>query len=225
MIYATADLHGTLPEIPDCDLLLVAGDVCPDHPSGKLGKYFEPLNGAEAQLDWLDHEFRGWLRELNDRDIDVVGIAGNHDFVFEKLAVEVGALLLPWTYLLDQTITRNGLRIHGTPWVPGLPRWAFHASDKALEHRAAGIPRGVDILLSHGPPYGTADFVDPQYGSVHVGDHALKANLGRIKPRALVCGHIHEQYGVHEHKHTTVYNVSLNTTFYEPVNPPIEVVL
>lgn len=223
-VLATADLHGTLPDIPDCDLLLVGGDVCPEG-VGKVEKYGLPDNGASIQLDWLDKEFRGWLRRLNERDIRVVGIAGNHDFVFERMAVAAQELLLPWTYLRDQTIEVDGISIHGTPWVPGLPRWAFYGSPQYLERRAAVVPTNVDILLSHGPPYGTADFVAPQFGSQHVGDPALGEHLRRIKPKALVCGHIHEQYGVHDHKYTTVYNVSHNTEFYKPVNEPIEVPL
>lgn len=225
-VLATADLHGSLPVIPDCDLLLVGGDIAPDHPIGKTKRYALDDVGAAYQLSWLKTDFRPWLRDLRSRDIEVVGIAGNHDFVFERMPRDVDQLGLPWTYLKDRTVkTLSGPVVHGTPWVPGLPRWAFYASPTALYARAESIPTGLDILLSHGPPYGTADFVAPQFGSEHVGDYALKYELKRIKPKALICGHVHEQYGVHEHPYTTVYNVSHNTETYNPINDPIEVVL
>jgi hypothetical protein len=46
----------------------------------------------------------------------------------------------------------------------------------------------------------------------------------------MVCGHIHEQYGVHVVRHpsygftTTIMNVSHNTENYEPINRPMEIV-
>jgi Icc-related predicted phosphoesterase len=229
-ILATADLHGTLPEIPDCDVLIIAGDVCPDHPIGKKERYSLPDNGSDFQLDWLDQSFRPWLSDLGERGIRVIGIAGNHDFVFERLAEAVDNLFLPWTYLRDEGTLIGDISVWGTPWVPGLPRWAFHGTERALELRLDVIPSDVDILIAHGPPYGILDFVAPQFGSLHVGDRALRERLvsGRLRPRVVVCGHIHEQYGIDYVRHangdtTTVLNVSHNTENYEPVNPVVEI--
>jgi Icc-related predicted phosphoesterase len=101
-----------------------------------------------------------------------------------------------------------------------------------LEVRADSIPPDVDILISHGPPYGFLDFVAPQFGSLNVGDRPLRDRLerGSLRPRVMVCGHIHEQYGVHVVTHpfhdgtTTIMNVSHNTENYEPINRPMEIV-
>lgn len=197
-VLATADLHGSLPQIKECDVLLVGGDVCPDHPIGKRARYSLPDNGSDYQLEWLDGPFRTWLADLGARGISVVGIAGNHDFVFERMATAVRELYLPWTYLQDSATTIKGMRVWGTPWVPGLPRWAFYGSEQALQARSEMIPEDIDVLLTHGPPYGVADFVAPQFGSTHVGDGSLNLAIERVKPDAVVCGHIHEQYGIHK---------------------------
>lgn len=215
-IVATADLHGTFPKIPPCDILIVAGDVCPiwDH-------------HVQAQLAWLDTNFRNWLNEV-PADY-VFGIAGNHDFVFEKMPDQVETLDLPWSYYQDdyaQFFMFDDLKIWGSPWVPNLSRWAFHDDDAGLDARFATIPDDVDIVVSHGPPYMYCDLTVPKYGSVHAGFPGMNDMLARVKPKALVCGHIHEGYGVAKHDSgTVIYNVSHNTENYEAINPPMIVSL
>lgn len=220
-IIATSDLHGRLPKVPDCDLLLLGGDICPDHPIGKSARYGLPDNGAAYQADWLDMEFRGWLDDLVfRRGITVVGIWGNHDFVGEHPHLVPD---LPWNLIQDELFEYESVHVWGSPWVPGLPRWAFYGSSEALQARAEAIPAGIDILMTHGPPYGTADFVAPRFGSIHVGDQALTDHLERINPGLVVCGHIHEQYGEHVAGNVPVFNVSHMDENYDVfnTNPPV----
>lgn len=209
-IIATADLHGNLPyNVPECDLLLIAGDVCPlaDH-------------SHHHQRRWLQRKFATWLERQPARHI--VGIAGNHDFVMESDPAL--ALGLPWTYLLGSSVTIEGLRVHGLPWVPNLRRWAFHASDEALATRYDMIPANTDLILSHGPPRGYGDFVNGSLESA--GAVAANWALERTSAGAFVCGHIHEGYGAYRHPSGAwVYNVAHCTEFYDPINPPVEVVL
>jgi 3',5'-cyclic AMP phosphodiesterase CpdA len=218
-IIATSDLHGKLPEIPPCDILIIAGDVCPvwDHT-------------VRFQLDWLGGTFRQWLESIEANYI--VGIAGNHDFVFEKWPDQVEELDLPWTYLLDEqqpflNFGETGvtaLKIYGTPWVPNLSYWAFHDDDAGLDARFAAIPENTDIVVSHGPPMGYCDLTVPKFGSVHAGFPGTNDMLERVKPKALICGHIHEGYGVAKHPSgATIYNVSHNTENYKPINDPLVV--
>src|SRR5690348_4412774 len=100
-VAAISDLHGFLPETPPCDVLLIAGDVCPvdDH-------------ALRYQRDWLELSFAPWLETQPARAI--VGIAGNHDFVAESDDELMRSL--PWTYLRDETTEVAGLTIHGSPW-------------------------------------------------------------------------------------------------------------
>ena len=197
MIYAIADMHGNLPEIPsDATTILIAGDICPDDPIGRRERYALADHGASYQLQWLDTVFRRWLSSRPD-GCKVVAIAGNHDFVFEREPQAVRELHLPWTYLQDQECEIEGdMRVWGTPWVPGLPRWAFYASDHALSARALSIPKGIDFLLSHGPPFGFGDEVAPMYGGPkYVGDISLGGAIIAVEPKLTICGHIHEGRG------------------------------
>jgi hypothetical protein len=87
-ICCLADLHGHLPDVPDCDLLLIAG-------------YILPLKyecGMPASAEWLDIVFRRWMCDL-EWVTRIIGVAGNHDFIFEKSPHLVPDL--PWTYLKD----------------------------------------------------------------------------------------------------------------------------
>lgn len=186
-IYAISDTHGYLPEIPsDADVIIHAGDICPDFNSGYHDK------SGKRQAEWLEYKFLPWVPE----DIPFIMVWGNHDYVGEKpglwefnFTIERPNL----TTLRDQGCRLGDLDIWGTPWVPNLPYWAFHASDNALVERASTIPEGLDILISHGPPRGWGDYIPTS--REHVGDRALRRRLEVIKPRVTLCGHIHEARG------------------------------
>lgn len=213
-VIATADLHGSLPEIEPCNILLIAGDICPIR-----------SHNLEDQREWLLNTFSGWLRNVPADHI--VGIAGNHDFVFESdpaLARE-----LPWTYLIDEHVDIEGLRIFGTPWVPNLRNWAFYGGqDGCAIFKNGRFPENIDVLLSHGPMRGFGDTVGPLGGGpVEVGCIYMRERVRDLKPRAFVCGHVHEGYGHYRHPYVGlgVYNVAHNTDMYEPINPPVEIPL
>ena len=55
-IVAISDQHGFLPDIPPCDLLIVAGDVCPD----RFGP-FMAVHDPHQQQAWFDRTVRPWL--------------------------------------------------------------------------------------------------------------------------------------------------------------------
>jgi Icc-related predicted phosphoesterase len=212
VIRAVSDLHGNLPEIESCNLLLIAGDVCPDF-SGK--DHFSSLeDGRFKQGDWLDTDFRPWLEKVPADEI--VGIAGNHDYVFEHHDLVPD---LPWTYLEDAEANVLGFKVYGTPWVPNLPFWAFYGDDRRLKMSREAIPSDLDILMTHGPPYGYGDIVGAKYGpraGTSVGDIPLRDSLDRINATLHVFGHIHEGRGTWNRDGHIMANVAMVDEFYDP---------
>ncbi len=206
-IVAMSDMHGQLPAlVPACDLLLLAGDMTPvqDHGSG-------------FQASWLEHEFRDWLHRQPARKI--VGIAGNHDFIFEQ-APDLVPRDLPWTYLQDSGLVWEGLKIWGTPWQPVFFDWAFNGNPEKLRRQWSLIPEDTDILVVHGPPLGYGDGIPQRGGVRRAGCPHLLERIQVIRPKLVVFGHIHEGRGEWNLGPTRLANVTILDAAYRAVFEP-----
>ena len=207
-IGVTSDWHGYIPpEIPECDLLLIAGDI-------GISERF----GYEPEVLLSD-----WWKWIESQPMPVVAVAGNHDFRPEVLRA------LPWTYLEDETAEVCGLKIWGTPWSnPFGYGWAFNMTEEDQAENLKRCPDDVDVIISHGPPYGLRDRTrkyrdnPPQ----NVGSKALRERMRELPELKLVaCGHIHTARGVAvaagpDGRQQQVVNGSLVNESYAVVNPP-----
>lgn len=206
-----ADLHGHLPPIPVCDVLLLAGDLCP-----AMG------HGVARQAAWLDGPFRRWLELVPAADI--IGIAGNHDFVFQRNP-ELVPSDLPWIYLEDASAEVQGLQVWGSPWTPWFHDWAFNAprvdGEQFLDRRYATIPADADVVLVHGPPRG---YGDRTTAGVDAGSTALLDAIDRVQPTLCAFGHIHEARGEWTRGETTLVNAAAVDGLYELRDPSVVVI-
>jgi len=200
-IIAISDTHGLHKSltIPDGDILIHAGDLC-NH--GTL----------EEVIDFND--FLGTLPHPHK-----IVIAGNHDFCFEKDRKACEEILTNCIYLEDQEVTIDGIRFYGSPWQPWFYDWAFNL-ERGSEIRAKWdlIPDGIDVLITHGPPYGIGDLT---FRKDHAGCQDLLEVVERIKPGLHIFGHIHEGYRITSNGKTTFINASSCDHLYQPVNPPL----
>lgn len=226
IIDCISDLHGHYPTLEGGDLLIVAGDL------------------TAADTEEQMYEFYSWLDDQNYKKKVFTG--GNHDNRLKKYGSD---FFSDWTdeaqYLCDSGIEFEGLKIWGSPWTltfEGInPHCtAFTGDENLLAEKFALIPDDVDILITHGPPYGTMDTVT-KYGpfsherEVNVGSEALSDQLHRIRPKLHVFGHIHEGYGQYRpmldlgRTKLAGYPISVNCSHmnedYEPVNKPIRIIL
>lgn len=181
-----SDLHGRRLHTPFADILIAAGDMT-DH-------------GLEGEFIRLNDWFAEQPQETK------LYVPGNHDKLAYKNPSQVREILSNATMLIDETITVNGVTIYGSPWVPSdNPDWAFplmFGSGKAREKWKA-IPEGLDILITHGPPYGISD--KHHKTGEHLGCGHLINRLREMqqKPKYHVFGHVHEgvritdRYGIY----------------------------
>lgn len=206
-ICCISDLHGHFPEIPECDLLFLAGDYCPI---------------TKRQFIWFQKEFAPWLKKVREKGVEIVGIAGNHDWMFQR---EVHLIpKMEWHYLQDQYLEIMGLKIWGTPWQPVFYDWAFNAEEKELERKWNLIPEDIDVIIVHGPPNGFGDFYINKafpYNQTHLGSLSLTRRVQEIKPKLVVCGHIHMAHGVYNLDETKIVNASYVDDEYKPCFQPI----
>jgi Icc-related predicted phosphoesterase len=208
-ICCLSDIHGFLPAIPDCDLLLLAGDLVPI-----------TMHKPRLSAGWMQSNFRAWLFDLSKR-MKVVGICGNHDFLFQERP-DLVPTDLDWTYLQDSGAEFGGLKIWGTPWQPYFYDWAFNLYEPDLVKKWALIPENTDILVVHGPPHGYGDF--SIHDQVHTGSPGLLERIEEIGPKLVVAGHIHSGRGLYNIGDTIFVNASYLDEKYKPTNDPMIIV-
>lgn len=198
-----SDTHNFLPDLPEADMLIHAGDLT--------------LSGTVNEC----RKTLGWLNAQPHKHI--VFIAGNHDFAFENSTKKIFALegFDRLTYLENSGTEIEGLKIYGSPVQPWFHDWAFNAQRGAPIRKVWDkVPNGLDILVTHGPPHGCLDQAITDKTD-HLGCEELAIRIDCAAPKIHVFGHIHGSYGDEEKDGTRYYNASLVNEAYKLVNVPI----
>jgi len=185
LISDTHGLHRQL-DVPSGDMLIHAGDFT--------------LNSKPPSII---SDFNAWLGSLPHRHKVVV--PGNHEFMLEEprsRGAITNAILL-----VDSGVEVEGLKIWGSPVTP-LYGGAFGMSRPEDRKRHwAQIPDGLDILITHTPPFAILD----HGGSAdrREGCPQLLEAVFRALPRVHVFGHIHAGHGKLWTDDTLFVNASL----------------
>jgi Icc-related predicted phosphoesterase len=200
---AISDTHGKHEKVllPDGDVLIHAGDIT------KRGT----IDEVNSFLAWFGVQKFAYK----------IFIAGNHDFFFEKESEENIRKIIPEgvTYLNNESISINGIKIWGSPITPWFFDWAFNCHrGEAIKRYWDLIPLDTDILITHGPVF---EILDKTVRGQYVGCEDLLASVGHIKPKVHICGHIHEAYGTITKVETKFINASLLNEKYNYVHQPV----
>ncbi|EFJ39509.1 hypothetical protein VOLCADRAFT_108614 [Volvox carteri f. nagariensis] len=189
VVVSLSDMHGLhlrndILDIPDGDLLVIAGDI-------------ELRNPRDVEL------LERWLASLPHRD-KVVGF-GNMD----RLAYELGEGLkvAGAVVVVDRVVEVAGLRLLASPWSPEYAGvWQLEDEAEGQRHWSRLLPPDLelDVLVTHTPPYGYGDLTRGR----HVGDKQLLAAVQALKrpPQLWICGHIHEAVGEYRVAHPRSVN-------------------
>ncbi len=218
LIRAYADLHGYLPVVPPCDVLLLAGDICPI--SGEYGDHT-----PKQQARFLKAQFYRWCLDVPAEYI--VLTPGNHDAIFEhknrgfhyELPQKV-ALLIDEAVEID----RGGPRVFAQPWIPTLKMWPFYKMNSQLEELAEKLPRDVDIWMFHGPPLvDRSTYALDMVRGKHAGNPYVTPKILDRRPQLVVCGHIHEGFALDEIGEVPIANVAFVDEHYIPRHRHLEI--
>ena len=183
-IYAMSDMHGHLKLYrpnDDADIVILAGDIAPSDIE------------EEDVLNWFNSNFKSWCEEW--RDAVILILPGNHDRFLHEHYREVH-LVKNAKFIVDRLVEVSGLKIYGTPWCKSkhlgkhLKAQIFETSEGVMAMMFENIPEGLDILVSHAPPYIAEDekFNDERKC---LGVLTERFKMMKRPPRFVICGHLH----------------------------------
>jgi len=129
---------------------------------------------------------------LKTIDKPAVLVPGNNESLDELIAGCRG-----WSnahVLHGSGVTLNGVEFYGVGGgIPVTPfgDWSFDFTEDQAADLLARCPAG-GVLVSHSPPKGAVDVAS---NGESLGSTALRAAVERLRPKLVVCGHIHGSAG------------------------------
>ena len=199
LISDTHGLHDRIPQLPQGDILVHAGDF---------------MNAGYDLRELVS--FNRWLGGQPFAHRVVCG--GNHDRLFENAPRQARSLLSNGIYLEDSGGTIAGLSFWGSPYTPEFLHWAFmYPRGKEANVHWDHIPNALDVLVTHGPPHGILDQTTSD--GPHLGCEELLQAVRQKGPKVHVFGHIHGGAGIRSEGNTLFVNAAYLNESYKPFEP------
>lgn len=202
-------------------ILAVSDEECAalwDHyVPGRLSEYDLIISCGDLKADYLSFM-------VTMGRCPVLYVHGNHDTTYDHYPPE-GCDCID-----DQIVVYNGIRILGLGGCLRYHPGDYQYTEKQMARRIAKLHwkirrlGGIDVVVTHAPPYGVGDAPDP----AHQGFEAFVELMDLYKPKYLIHGHVHLRYQAgtgekppreRQYEDTTVINVSERYTLELPDVP------
>ena len=203
-----SDTHNSAWEVnvPEGDILIFAGD-------------FSFMGKANEIYDFI-----GWLKDQPHKH--KLWIPGNHELGLEDFLynIEVIDNETDATCIHNKEYEIEDIKFFGSAMTPTFMNWAFMYNKEQAKRYWENAPDKVDILITHGPPYG---YLDTNKEGEMLGCKYLLKYIEKVQPKVHVWGHIHEAYGSHIKQWedtgniTHMFNTSVMDRDYSVTNPPV----
>lgn len=169
--------HQLLSVVSDVDVVVHSGDATNNR---------DPFRNEFEMRTFLE-----WFGSLPIKN--KVFVPGNHDTSLEKgLVTRSHVESLGIQLLLSEEATVMGRRFWGSPVTPRYGDWSYMIDRSKIDRVWQTIPEGVDVLITHGPPYGVLDATYTHSNTTElVGCSALMKRVTKVRPTAMLFGHIH----------------------------------
>jgi Icc-related predicted phosphoesterase len=227
-IFHVSDTHGFFPELTgDFDVVIHSGDLFDNHSWGPNRNLSILDMERTHQTDWIRARAETIKEWVHGKPF--LFCTGNHDFVDPcPFLQEVGLTAIN----LDDKVTEfEGKTLWGMPWVPfDEGAWNYELRSAELMAEVQRMiaafkdqdPSRPDILVAHAPPYGILDLCpDGRIGNSHLAN-ALNYTLDQL-PNLILCGHVHESYGLEKIGNCTVSNGSVAHFLYQGGHIPARI--
>ncbi|CAF1391383.1 unnamed protein product, partial [Didymodactylos carnosus] len=155
-------------------------------------------------------DFNMWLGSLPFKH--KLLIFGNHERVLidDDDLERVKQQFSNATYLNDELVDIDGLKIYGASW----------KADDGRDRRQlwSKIPLGTQIVITHNPPDGKSHATSDASFDI---DKFLMRRILQVKPILSIFGHIHTDYGVWEKDKVTFVNAANMNEEGKALNEPV----
>ena len=169
-------------------ILVLSDEACPAlwdyYVPGRLAEYDLIISCGDLKASYLSFI-------VTMARVPVLYVHGNHDVDYERNPPE------GCDCIEDQLIVYNGLRILGLGGCRQYRPAPHQYTDKEMRKRIRKLRwklwrhKGVDIVVTHAPPAGVGDDTDV----AHRGFDCFLPFLEKYKPKYLLHGHVHINYG------------------------------